>query len=255
MKKRYYITTAIISYLLFLIATIPARPVARLLNDDGMVLIQGVSGTLWNGRARMIDIDEIAQLDDTEWTISGWKMLMGKIAADVTTHYSDDKIRAGFGMSFPGRYFIDHLDAKISAEEVARLANIPLAQLSGMISIDIEHAQWKQGELPLATGKINWKDATVTVMDTASLGDITIILSESEEQLLNADIKNQGGDIKINGKAELVPDADYAVEIKLRPTASASNNIKQSLEVFAKRQNNGEYLLKNSGPLNQIGIL
>ena len=95
----------------------------------------------------------------------------------------------------------------------------------------------------------------MSVTESASLGDVSITLSESEEQLLIAKIKNQGGDIKIGGSAELVPEENYAVNITLSPTATASNNIKQSLELFSKKQNNGTYLINNTGSLNQIGLL
>ena len=191
-------------------------------------------------------------LRNTEWSFSLWKLFFGQIAADIKTQYSGNNINTELGLSFSGRYFVNNLTTKISAKDVAELANIPLAQLSGLISLNIEHAQWKQGELPLATGEIKWTDATITVTDTASLGNISILLSESEQQMLNAEIKNQGGDIKINGTAELVPEADYSVDIKLSPTATANNSTRQSLGLFAQKQPNGEYLLKKSGPLNQI---
>ena len=255
MKKKYYIITAIASYFLFLIATVPAKPFVELLNDNGIVSIQGISGTLWNGRARAIDIDNIAQLDNTKWSLSGWKLLLGKITIDIDTQYSGRDLTAEIGSSFLGRLFVNDLATDITAENVAKLANIPIAQLSGLISIDIEHAHWKQGELPSAKGIINWKDATVTVAESASLGNVTIILDESDNQLLTADIKNQGGDIKINGDAKLVPEADYAVNITLLPMASANNNIKQSLKLFSKKQNNGSYLINNKGSLDQIGLL
>jgi len=82
------------------------------------------------------------------------------------------------------------------------------------------------------------------VAETASLGNISIILSESPQQQLQAKIINQGGDIKITGSAELLPETNYTVDIKLLPTASASNNIRQSLGFFAQKQPGGEYLLK-----------
>ncbi len=251
MKKKHYFLTAVISYFVLLIITVPAKPVIDLLNDNSPVTAQGVSGTLWNGKAYMISMDNI-QLKKTEWSFSLWKLFIGKIAIDVNSRYLNNDITAEIGTSFIGRYFVNDLAAKIAAQEIAQLANIPMAQLDGMISLDIEHAQWKQGELPLATGEIKWTDATITVAETASLGNISILLSESEQQLLNAEIKNQGGDIKINGTAELVPEADYAVDIKLVPTATASNNIRQSLGLFARKQPNGEYSLKKSGSLNQI---
>ena len=251
MKKRYYFLTAAISYFVLLIITIPAKPVIELINDNTPVTVQGVSGTLWSGKAYIISMDNI-QLKKTEWSFSLWKLFIGKIAIDVNSRYLNNDIAAELGTSFIGRYFVNNLSAKIAAQEIAQLANIPMAQLDGMISLDIEHAQWKQGELPLATGEIKWTDATITVAETASLGNISILLSESEQQLLNAEIKNQGGDIKINGTAELVPEADYAVDIKLLPTATASNDIRQSLGLFARKQPNGEYILKKSGSLNQI---
>ena len=255
MKKRYYIFTAIASYIILLVATIPARLVTDQVGDSGAVTIQGVSGTLWNGNAVMITLNKDTQLTNTNWSFTVWRLLLGQIAADINTRYLGNDISTEFGASFLGRFFINDLSAEVSADDVAQLANIPLAQLSGLISVNIEHAQWKQGELPQASGEIIWKDASITVTDTASLGNVFITLGESEKQLLGADIKNQGGDIKISGTAELVPEADYAVNIKLLPAASASNNIKQSLGLFAKKQKNGEYLFRNSGPLEQIGLL
>jgi general secretion pathway protein N len=252
MKKKYYIFTAIVSYLLLLIATIPARPVTDLISANSPVSIQGVSGTLWSGKAYLITAQNNIKVSKTEWSFNPWKLLLGKLAIDANAQFLDNAISAELGTSFLGRFFINNLSAKIAAEQVAQLANIPLVKLSGMISLDIESAEWKQGELPLATGEIRWNDAMVAVTDTASLGNVSIQLSESDQQLLNAEIKNQGGDIKISGTAELVPEADYAVDIKLLPTASANNNIRQSLGMFAQRQSNGEYTLKKSGQLKQI---
>jgi len=121
--------------------------------------------------------------------------------------------------------------------------------------VNIEHAQWRQGELPSASGEIKWRDAAVTIADTASLGNVSMVLGESEQQQLIASISNQGGDIAIEGTIELIPEADYSLNITLTPTASANNNIKQSLGMFAKRQANGEYQLKKSGSLNQLGLM
>lgn len=252
MKKRVYIVTAVVSYLALLITTMPVNTVSSIINDNSPVKIRGVSGTIWHGKAFSVDINNSIQLQSTEWSFTVWKLLLGQLAIDIETQYLDNNINSEIGTSFLGRYFINDLSATILAKDLAQLAEIPLAQLSGLISLNITHAQWKQGELPIATGEINWKDAAVTITDTASLGNVSILLNESEQQLLNADISNQGGDIKISGNAELVPETDYALNITLTPTATAKNNIKQSLGLFAQKQSNGDYVLKKSGSLNQI---
>lgn len=254
MKKKYYILIAVIAYLVFLLASIPANYATNIINSNTPVSIQGVSGTLWKGKALAITLNNI-QLERTEWNFRLWKLLIGRLALDIETLYASNRINAEIGTSFLGRFFAYGLSASIPAQEVAQLANIPLAQLSGMISIDIESAHWKQGEMPSASGTINWRNAEITIADTASLGNVNIILGESEQQLLKADIKNQGGDINISGSAELVPVASYDVNITLIPTATASNNIKQSLGMFAKKQTTGEFLLQKTGSLNQIGLM
>lgn len=252
MKKRVYIITAIVSYFALLVATIPAQTVSSIINENSPVKIQGANGTLWHGKAFSIVINNSTQLQASTWSFNAWKLFIGKIAIDLDTQYINNNLTSEIGVSFLGRYFINDLKAKISAQDLARLAEIPMAQLSGMISLNIVHAEWEQGEMPLAEGEINWKDATVTVAESASLGDLSIVLSESDQQRLNAEIKSQGGDIRISGTAELVSATDYAVNVTLTPTGSASNNIKQSLGLFAQKQNNGAYVLKKSGSLNQI---
>jgi general secretion pathway protein N len=252
MKKRYYLLTAFCSYFVLLVATIPATTVSNIINDNAPLSIQGVSGTLWSGKAYLITAQNNIKIEKSEWSFNLWKLFLGRVAVDFNAIFLDNEITTEVGTSFLGRFFVNNLSTKIAAEDVAQLANIPLVQLSGIFLLEIESAQWKQGELPKASGEIRWTGATVTVADTASLGNVTILLSESEQDLLTADIKNQGGDIKINGTAELVPEADYAVDIKLLPTASANDNIKQSLGMIAQKQGNGEYSLKKSGSLNQI---
>ena len=252
MRKRHYIIIAVLSYLVLLVATIPARPVVDLISKNAPVNIQGVSGTLWSGKALLINTSNNIKIDKTEWSFRPWKLFLGDVAAEINAEFLGNDISAELGTSFLGRFFVNDLYAKVSAQQAAELAKLPLVQLSGTISLAIESAQWKQGEPPLADGEIRWTDAAVTIAETASLGNVTIILSESDQQQLYADIKNQGGDIRVNGNAELLPAKKYALDIKLLPAASASNNIKQSLGMFAQRQNNGEYVLKKSGSLEQI---
>jgi len=252
MKKKYYYLTAIIAYLVLLVTTIPASVINTVIGSDNPVIIQGLSGTVWNGKAYSIQIDNTAKLDNTQWSLSAWKLLSGRVAIQTKSHYKKNIISGEIGSSFLGKIFANDLSATLSASDMAQLAAIPLAQLNGVLSLNIGHAEWSQGELPVADGEIVWKNASITVAETASLGNINITLGESDSGQLKADIQNQGGDIKINGLAELTAEAGYAVDVQLTPTASASNNLKQSLALFAQKQKNGQYTLKKSGLLDQI---
>ena len=181
----------------------PITPVVNFINSNTTVKIYGASGTIWNGKAINISINNIAHLNDTEWKITAWKIFTGRIAFLVNTHYDEQTITGETGVSFLKQFFVNNLSAKISSENIAQLANIPMVQLSGMVTLDIKHAHWKINELPLASGNITWNEAALTVAETASLGDLTIVLSETDQHLLNADINNADGDILVSGNAEL----------------------------------------------------
>jgi hypothetical protein len=255
MKKKNYILIAVASYFLFLIATIPAKPITALINNNTQVNIQGVNGTVWDGNAYLISINTNLVLKDTHWSLSLWRLFIGQLAADINSHYLNNTLETQAGISLLGNYFVNDLKAQVAAKDVVQLADIPLVQLSGTFNVDIENAQWSKGELPQASGVIHWSNARVTVADAVSLGNVNILLGESEQDSLLADIDNKGGDISIAGTAQLVPEANYTVDITLSPTASANANIGQSLGMFAKKQNNGSYILKNSGSLQQIGLM
>jgi general secretion pathway protein N len=255
MKKKYYVLTAVISYFVLLIMTIPAKPVTDLINNKTDISINGVSGSLWNGHAYSINIGGKIELNDTHWSFVTWKMLIGQLALDLNSHYLENEIDTEASISVSGRVYVSSLTASMTASQLAELTNIPLVQLDGDISLDIDSAQWKQGELPLASGQINWTNAMVTVTEAVSLGNVSIILSESEQNTQTAYITNTEGEITIVGNAGLIPEQDYSVDLRMTPAASARNSIKQSLGMIAKRQSNGDYLLKNTGSLKTIGLM
>ena len=254
MNKKHYFFITVFSYLLFLLATIPVGTVVKTINSNTSIDVRGASGTIWSGQAISISINKTIHLDNTEWSFSAWKLLIGHATFQISSHYDNKTIKGEIGSSFLGQYFIDDFTAKMAAGKLAELANIPLVQLSGEITFNIDHAHWKKDTLPLAIGTITWDSATITVADTVSLGKITIALSENDEQLLNAEINSKGGDILVNGNAALIPEANYTADIKLSPTSSANGNIKNSLALFAKKQKNGDFLLKKTGQLNQLGL-
>ena len=254
MNKKHYFFIVIFSYLLFLIVTIPIGTIIKTINTNTPVDIRGASGTIWNGQAISISINQMIQLDNTEWSFTIWRLLIGQAAYQINSHYDKKIIESEVGSSFLGRYFINDLTAKITAEKLTTLADLPLAQLSGDITFNIDHAYWKKDTLPLAFGTITWDTAAITVADTVALGKVTIALSESDEQLLTGEINSKGGDILVSGKVGLIPEAKYSADIKLSPTSSANGNIKNSLSLFATKQKNGDFLFKKTGQLNQLGL-
>jgi general secretion pathway protein N len=247
MKKRHYLLIAVTAYLLFLVVSVPAYIIEKPVNNNTPLRIQAVSGSLWNGQAGSVRYNDI-ELEHTRWDISLWKIITGRISANIKTELNHQPVNAQVGSTFLGSVFVNDLKGLIAASDVARYANIPLAQLGGTFRLSIDHADWNPGDIPLANGVIEWNQASVTVADSASLGNVKIVLSAPDDTL-NAKLSNTGGDISVKGDAQLTAEANYKLDLTLTPDRRAKPNIRQSLGMFAKRGPGGSYLLNKSGSL------
>lgn len=251
MKTKYYLLIAFTAYFFFLLATLPAKPVIEMLAADlDEIKINSVRGSLWNGQAEQLIINGTYTLNKVHWNTQFLRVIFGELALDINAVFEKQNISAQIGLSVSGNVVAQNIRGRIDAETLADLAEIPLAQLAGLISIDLDTLHWRQGEIPIASGEIYWKNARITVAETVQLGNVHIQLVENDENQMQATISNQGGNLKTDGQATLDSLANYNLSLALTPSSASSKNLTNSLSMFAKKQNNGSFLVKYDGKLD-----
>ena len=256
MKKRYYIISGIIAYLVFLVISVPAAPVlSQLQRYIPAMSIQGVSGSLWNGRAAEITINRQQTLNNTSWRLNGWPLFKGEVSAHISTHYQQQAVSGDFGLDPSGKITAHNVSASMEAATLAQLARLPLAELDGSVSLKIDQLEWQQGRVPRISGRLQWNNAAVSVSETAHLGDVSIALTENEKSPLQAIISNRGGEIKLEGTANVSEDGNYSLKLNMLPDKSASRNVRSSLGMFAKPGPGGSYQLNDNGNLKSFGLI
>jgi len=256
MKPRYYIISGIIAYLVFLIVSIPAAPVmAQIQNHVPTISIQGVSGSLWNGSAAAITVNQQHTINNTHWQINGWRLFTGTLSAHIETRYQQQDFSGDFGIRPAGSVLAKDVSARLDAATLTQLAQIPLAKLSGTIAIQLDRLEWQPEQVPRITGSVDWNDAAVTVAEEARLGNLKINITQSDDQPVHATFSNTGGDIKLDGEANVSEDGAYTLDLNLVPSQGASENIRSSLGLFAKPKPNGSFQLENHGNLKQFGLI
>jgi len=256
MKTKHYILFAITSYFIILVFTLPAKPVLEQVNTHyAGIKIQGISGSLWHGQATTVYAGRNIKLDQLAWDFTLWRLLTASLATNIHASFQQQPLRAQVTLGPTGNINATDVHATIAAEELASFIAIPLAQLKGMIKLDLDHISWKQGSLPLASGEIHWQNATITVAETVQLGTTTITLRQKDESRMTAKITNQGGDLKLYGEASATADANYQLNLDLLPEKSASKNLVNSLAMFAKRKNNRTFNISSSGKIPLPGII
>jgi len=256
MKIKYYIITGILAPGFFFISNIPAAFVVNAFKDQSsQIKVQNVSGTLWQGSAQQVTIQSKHVLKDVNWSVCVSQLLMAKACVEFDASYNKNPLSGQISAGMNKNIQAKNIKTAISAKALSQIITMPMGEIDGDISIDLETLNWQQGGIPSATGVIKWDKASVTIAETAQLGDITITLSESEENPVNAEITNQGGQLSIDGQATLDEKTKYNLDLNFKPNNKASKNLKSSLSLFAKPQPNGSFALKNSGNLKQLGLM
>ncbi len=256
MKPKHYVITGVITYIFFLITALPATTVTNLLGESVQeIKLQGVNGTIWNGSARRITISSKYIINNANWSFCSWRLLTAEACIELDASYQNRPLQGQFGIGITGSFVARDLYTEIDAQSLGNLAGLPLGELDGLISIQLESANWTYQQTPTAVGNIHWKNATVTIAEEAKLGDVEITLVESDDFPLMATINNKGGHININGESHVSGDGSYNIELKLSPNNSASKNLRSSLGLFAEQQSDGTFVVKNTGNLKQFGIL
>ena len=255
MRIRYYIITGIVAYCTFLITTVPAAPVLSLLAERTPVTFTNVTGTLWSGRAGTIYTRRNIILNNVEWSFQPSRLLLAKVSVNVDAEFNNNPFNSQLSTGISGKLVVDKLDMQLDARDIASLVTLPLGELSGEFVLQIDHAIFTPGSVPRIDGKLDWKQATITVAETADLGNVSILVNSTDESPLAATITNAGGHLALNGKFTTTDQGVYALQLAMKPNSTASDNLVNSLAMFAKKQRNGEFILNNSGNLQTLGVM
>ena len=256
MKIKYYLITGILALTLFLIINIPAALVINALKDKiPQIKIQNVSGTLWQGSAQQVTVQSKHVFKNVDWSVCLSHLLIAEACVEFDAIYNKNPLSGQLNIDLNKNIQAKNIKTTMSAQALGQMITLPMGEIAGDISVDLSELNWRQGNIPSANGVIKWNRASITIAETAQLGDITISLAESEENPINAQISNQGGQLSISGLASMNTKTDYNLDLSFTPNKKASKNLKDSLSLFARPQANGSFVLKNSGNLKQLGLM
>ena len=255
MRFRSYILAGVTAYLIFIITGIPASLVINTFGEQLPVQLSNISGTLWNGQAGKIDNRKGLALAEARWSIAPLHLLLGRLTFDVNAEFKNAPVSPRISANVLGKYTVQNLELTLDAPDMASMIALPVGELSGNFNIQVNRAHWSKGSVPVINGVIKWNGAAITVTETADLGNVSLILSEADGIPFAARINNSGGDLSLQGQLSTTEKGDYSLELTMKPNASASNNLVNSMSMFAKKQANGSYLFNNNGNLQQLGLM
>lgn len=256
MKTRYYILIAVLSYLFFTLSNIPAAKVITLTEQYTQlpVKLYGVHGSLWNGGAEKAILKDMPPIDNIQWSINPAMLLLAQLNAEIKASIKSQNLIGNINISALGSISASDIRARIDASVMQELIQMPLGELGGNFNVNIEELELRQEGLPMIKGNLKWKNAKLTIVETVDLGFIDLLVSTNDNEQLTAKISNKKGMLLLDGSANLDDNKAYSINLRLTPDANATDSIRQSITMFAKRQTDGSYLVKRKGNLRDLGL-
>ncbi|MEM9101238.1 MAG: type II secretion system protein N [Pseudomonadota bacterium] len=212
---------AILLYILFLLATIPADFVVRQVAGQlqGVTLI-GPSGTLWRGELQSVVIKnrQVSNLtiNNVKWSFSFLGLFTGKTA--ISLELNDESINgtATIGRTFSGKIVGHDVYLKMPLELMNPLMRKSRVQTKGTLNTQLDNLAWNGEWLDALEGKLLVSQLNVNasmMRINTDLGNYTIDLSLDDSQKMIAQVNGVKDKLGLAGNLSLDTQRKLSVDL------------------------------------------
>jgi general secretion pathway protein N len=238
-------------FLILLISLFPARAGFALFSPDSVDGF-GISGTLWNGNAKIINVGG-QQLRNTEWNIALSQLPLGRLGGDFKTRWSNG-FAEGFGtVSFGGTIRLSETRAGVDAAMLQSAFGTPA--IGGQINLLISTLELNDNWPSQLIGRAEVLNLSSSLMgrgEAAQIGNFSLEFdstTETEADVLTGIILDTGGPLELKGRLLLTPPANYTLKTRLKARPDAPESIQNNLEFLGPSQPDGRRLFELAGSL------
>lgn len=256
MIKFLYISVFVVVFFVSMAFHIPSAWVIAQFSLPPNVSLSAISGTLWQGKANMLQLDKY-QLGQVHWEFKPLKILLARLEYDVEFG-KDSQIqlqgKGDFGVGLGGFYAKDVL-ASIPAIQAASL--IPMTQswpveVAGQLELTLSEFDYAYPWCHQAKGQLVWVNPKIETP-----------LALLHPNLVESQFSCEDSKIEMNGKqtsdeftsafdATLTADNHpnqglYQLESWFKPGAKFPQNLNNQLSWLGSPDNQGRYPFQSSG--------
>jgi general secretion pathway protein N len=239
MKKLWpLLALGIGAFLLFALVTLPARVVLSFFKPPEVTL-DGVSGTLWNGRAQAVRSGAL-HLGSVEWNLDVLRLFTGKLGADVKVTRTDGFAQGSIAAASGGRITLRAFNASLPLGALP--ANVVRGGWTGMLNVKLGQLTLENSWPVAMTGTVEVSDLVGPANRPAALGSYRIVFpaeGASNPDALTGALTDAGGPLAVNGTVELRKDRNYLVSGLIATRPGAPGDMSRTLEILGEPDEQG----------------
>ncbi len=241
----------LLSYLLFLLASIPAQQIWRLVPQQNKAGLQisHIEGSLWSGQIENLKINRLP-LGELDWNLNLLPLFLGRIDLDVKIQGPLGKLQSRIALSTDGNLQATDLSARIPAESLNPYT-LP-ATLGGEISLKIQKLLFQSKQKLQMEGEIHWRNASISMLQAVKLGDVQLLV-KADGGGSTLHINNKKSALGIEGTVKLSANGRYSVRLTLMNRDSNRKDIRALLQMLGRADATGKVHIERQGQL-QLGF-
>lgn len=257
MKILGYIGLGLISYLIFMVLLFPAAPVV-----DRLALapasLTGVSGPLWSGKVDTVEFPndsmptgpDMFEIENVSWRVAPLKLLTGAGATNIDFEAYGGTGEGLIAQSFTGTTSIEDFTYEAEGKSLSVLLE-PFAKIGGVFTINVANMQMLNQQPESLEATIIWKNASLVEPLIAKLGDMELTIKPVGEKHV-AKISSNGGQLDIDGSADIEKNGDFKSNIVIKPKQGAPQVVVDMLRGIARPSSDGSYKIRRTGNINRL---
>lgn len=246
MTVQQTVAAGVVTWLVFLVATIPADRVLAYAPPIPGLGIGSVQGTLWSGQASHV-VAKRVQLDNVRWRFRPLSMIVGRFEFGLEGKLAGKPQRALAGKEFFGSPYLDDVQVSIPAAEVLYRMGVNKISVGGQLLLDLDDVRFSPTGIPMFSGQVQWAPAEVEAPLVLSLGTATMT-TQNNGDVTVGDLVANGGVLQVQAEVALEAGGAYRLDATIRENGEAPQAVTKFLTTFAEYEN-GSYRLEWSDNL------
>jgi general secretion pathway protein N len=246
MKPWKWVVLAIFTYLILLIAYLPAVHIVKFIQTNNPALpltIGKIEGTLWTGKVDKIIAQGIV-INNLKWELSPWSLLMGKASLDL----NGGKIRESEQAYIKGNISTSLFNLQNMSAQQLRLflparsvmAQVPLpvpVTADGRFRVEINEFEFNKACVKLV-GRGSWLNGSVSgpsgVIDFGNF-DANLVC-EDEQFAIQIQPDNM---LNLDAKVLLSVAGKYKIDGRFKPSETMPKEVHQAANFFGAADSEG----------------
>lgn len=233
-----------------LLVTTPAR-ILGLLLPPGQVIMQGVSGTLWRGKASRCLVQTQAgyfHLGALDWRLSPWSLLLFAPRLTLESKWGNQAFATTLVLQGGADVDLYELEATVPADLLRQFVPVNLA---GVFSVQLNPLKIRGGLPVEAAGRLVWQDGGWNSPNgPVPLGSYALDIGQAPGAALAGEVLTLAGPVTARGPLQL-QGRTYSVDILVGSEAGLDERLQQALSLVARPVDQG-YRLKLDGEFQAV---